>query len=95
MPSDQSNVWKALPSALAALAMVATAVVFSFDVHASHLQWQVAAGSASADVVGECAALFGVGAGLSFSAAALRRLTQRSASGETRSCIVSPSHSRS
>jgi hypothetical protein len=96
MSRSRSNVWKALPAALGALATVSMAVVFSFDVHASHIQWHIAAGSGAEDVLGECASLFGVGAGLAFSAAALRRLIHQSVSTEPRrSCLASPSHSTS
>jgi hypothetical protein len=67
-----------VPTVAVALVIMSSGVVFSFDVYARQMQWQIASGSADGGA-GESGALFAAGIGLAMLAGSLRRLMQRAA----------------
>jgi hypothetical protein len=73
-----SNKLTRVPTVAVALVIMSSGVVFSFDVYARQMQWQIASGSADGGA-GESGALFAAGIGLAMLAGSLRRLMQRGA----------------
>src|SRR5262245_2086947 len=69
---------KHMSAVVLTVATLSMGAAFSFEAHASRIEWQSTSSAGSTDVVSESAVLFVVGAGLATLATSLRRLIRRS-----------------
>ena len=85
---------KHISAAILTVATLSMGAAFSFEAHASRIEWQSASSAQATDVVSESAVLFVVGAGLATLATSLRKLTRRSPFEHSPAAIASAGSSR-